>query len=117
MTSVALALPVVGLFLMQAAEHNKEPRQRPLTFALSQAAQEAPSRTVPGDKAFDKLFKHAQKEATRQALTTQKPDRKIVCGTVVIQVDDSLDPKFVLRAPENTSGLKIRTIQPPSCAD
>ena len=117
MTTVALALPVLGLILLQAAEHNQEPRQRAREFALGQAAPKPQSPTAPGGKAFDKLFKQAQKAAAGRAAATPKPDRKIVCGTVVIQVDDALDPKFVQRAPEDTSGLKIRAIQPPACAD
>ena len=117
MASIALTLPILGLILMQAAEHQMERRQQPPTVNLSQAAPQPPSATAPGDKAFDKLFKQAQQEAARQALAAQKPGRKVVCGMVVIQVDDAVDPKFVLRAPEDTSGLKIRVIQPQSCTD
>ena len=118
MTSVTLALPMLGLILMQAAGHNKEPRQRPVTFALSQAAPEPQSPSVPGDKAFNKLFKEMPKSVKQQrAVAARTPERKIVCGMVVIPVDDSIDPKFVHRAPEDTSGLKIRVISPTSCAE
>jgi hypothetical protein len=47
----------------------------------------------------------------------QKPVPKIVCGMVVIQADPKVDPKFVIRAPVDTSAYKIRRIQPQVCAD
>jgi hypothetical protein len=122
MTTVALAFPILGLILLQAAEHNKEPRQRAPTFELWQAAPEPQSPAVPGDKAFGKLFEQQQQQqqqqrAAREALAKETPARRVVCGLVVIQADPNVDPKFVHRAPEDTSGLKIRVIPPASCAD
>ena len=124
MTTVALAFPILGLILLQEAEHNKEPRQRAPTFELWQAAPEPQSPTVPGDKAFGKVFEQQQEQqqqraarAAREALAKETATRRVVCGLVVIQADTNVDPTFVHRAPEDTSGLNIRVIPPASCAD
>ena len=117
MTSVAFTVPVLGLFLLQAPERAKEARQPSQTFDLAQTAPQPPSPTVPGEKAFGKLFEQAQERAARQAVANQKPATRIVCGMVVIQADPNIDPKFVIRAPVDSSTMKIRRIPPATCAE
>ena len=117
MTNVAFALPILGLFLLQAPEHAKESRQPAQTFDLAQTIPEPSSPTVPGDKAFGKLFEQAQESAARQALASQKPGRKIVCGMVVIQADPSIDPKILVPPPADPGTSKIRRIVPPVCVE
>ncbi len=43
------------------------------------------------------------------------PQSRIVCGMTVIQADPTLDPKMVIRAPENGPDQKIVRIEPPAC--
>ena len=120
MTNVVLALPILGVFLLQTAEQRKQPREQAPPIDLSPSAPQAPSPTVPGEKPFAKLFEQAQERAARQALQalpSQKPEPRIVCGMVVIQADPNIDPKFVVRAPADTSAHKIRRIPPTACAD
>ena len=117
MTSVALALPVLGLFLLQTPGQGKQPREQAPPFDLSQSAPLASTPTVPGEKAFGQLFEMKQEPGARQALPNQKPETKIVCGMVVIQADPNIDPKFVIRAPVDSSTMKIRRIPPLTCAE
>jgi hypothetical protein len=112
----------MGIFLLQTVGHSKERQPPTHAFTLTQPATQPPAATVPGDKAFDKLFeqqqqRQQQQRAAREALAKETPARRVVCGMVVIQADPNVDPKFVHRAPEDTSGLKIRVIPPASCAD
>ena len=115
MTSIA-TLPILGLFLLQAPERAKESQQPAQTFDLAQSVPQPPSPTVPGERAFGKLFEHAQERAARQALAIQKPGRKIVCGMVVIEADPSIDPKILVPPPADSGTAKIRRIVPPACA-
>ena len=121
MTSVAFTLPILGLFLLQAAEHAKEPRQPAQTFDLAQTVPEPSSPTEPGEKAFGKLFQQAQAQAreraVRQLLANQKPGRKVVCAMVVIEADSSIDPKILVPPPADAGTSKIRRIVPPACAE
>ena len=117
MTSVAFTLPILGLFLLQAPERAKEPRQPAQTFDLAQTVPEASSPAVPGEKAFGKLFQQAQERTARQALANQKPGRKVVCGMVVIEADPSIDPKILVPPPANPGTSKIRRIVPPVCVE
>jgi hypothetical protein len=43
------------------------------------------------------------------------PQSRIVCGMTVIQADPQVDPKMVIRAPENGPDQKIVRIEPPAC--
>ena len=117
MTSVAFTLPILGLFLLQAPERAREPRQPAQTFDLAQTVPEPSSPTVPGEKAFGKLFQQAQERAARQALANQKPGRKVVCGMVVIEADPSIDPKILVPPPADPGTSKIRRIVPPVCVE
>ena len=117
MSSVAFTLPILGLFLLQAPERAREPRQPAQTFDLAQTVQEASSPAVPGEKAFGKLFQQAQERTARQALANQKPGRKIVCGMVVIEADSSIDPKILVPPPADSGTSKIRRIVPPVCVE
>jgi hypothetical protein len=119
MTTVAFTLPILGLFLLQAPEHAKESRQRAQTFDLAQTVPEPSSPTVPGEKAFGKLFQQAQAQerAARQALANQKPGRKVVCGMVVIEADSSIDPKILVPPRADSDTSKIRRIVPPPCVE
>jgi hypothetical protein len=121
MTNVVFALPILGVFLLQTAEQRKQPREQAPAIDLSPSAPQAPSPSAPGEKPFRKLFEQTQDErAARQALqalTSQKPEQRIVCGMVVIQANPNIDPKFVVRAPPDTSAHKIRRIPPTACAD
>ena len=117
MTSVPLALPVLGLFLLQTPEHSKQPQEQAPPIDLSPSAPPAPSPTVPGEKAFGQLFEQAQERAARQALADQKPRRKIVCGMVVIEADPSIDPKILVPPPVDAGTSKIRRIVPLACTE
>ena len=117
MTNMALALPVLGLFLLQTPEQGKQPREQAPPIDLSPSAPLAPSPTVPGEKAFGQLFEQAQEPAARQALANQKPGRKIVCGMVVIEADPSIDPKILVPPPADPGTSKIRRIVPPVCVE
>ena len=117
MTSVALTVPILGLFLLQAPERAKESRQPAQTFDLAQTVPEPSSPTVPGEKAFGKLFQQAQERAARQALADQKPGRKVVCGMVVIEADSSIDPKILVPPPADPGTSRIRRIVPPVCVE
>jgi hypothetical protein len=117
MTNVVLALPVLGLFLLQTPDQGKQPREQSLPVDLSPAAPQATPPTVPGEKPFGKLFEPAEERAARQALASQKPAPKVVCGMVVIQADPNVDPRFIIRAPADTTAYKIRRIPPTACAD
>ena len=118
MTSVAFTVPILGLFLLQAPEHAKESRRPAQTFDLAQTVPEPSSPTVPGEKAFGKLFQQAraQERALRQALPNQKPGPKVVCGMVVIEADSSIDPKILVPPPAESGTAKIRRIVPQACA-
>ena len=120
MTSVPLALPVLGLFLLQTPEQSRQPREQAPPIDLSPSAPQAPSPTVPGEKPFGKLFEQAQERAARQALQavlSQKPEPKIVCGMVVIQADPRIDPKILVPPPADAGTSKIRRIVPPVCTE
>jgi len=120
MTSVALALPVLGLFLLQTPEQGRQPREQAPPFDLSPSAPQGPSPTVPGEKPFGKLFEQEQERAIRQAhqaLLSQKPQTKIVCGMVVIQVDPGIDPKILVPPRVDAGTSKIRRIVPPACTE
>ena len=117
MTSVAFTLPILGLFLLQAPERAKESRHPVQTFDLAQTVPEPSSPTVPGEKAFGKLFQQAQERAARQALADRKPGRKVVCGMVVIEADSGIDPKILVPPPADPGTSKIRRIVPPVCVE
>ena|SRR5215207_5644312 len=120
MTSVPLALPVLGLFLLQTPERAQEFRQPAQTFTLAEAVPRA-SPAVPGEKAFSQLFEHAQRAArqahSRRGFANQKPERKIVCGMVVIEADPTIDPKILVPPAPDSGGAKIRRIVPPACIE
>jgi hypothetical protein len=116
MTGVALALAVLGLFVLQAPEQGK-PREQAPPVDLSPSAPAAPSPTLPGGKAFGQLFEQAQEHAARRALANQKHGRKIVCGMVVIEADPSIDPKILMPPPVDSGTAKIRRIVPPTCTE
>jgi len=117
MTTAALTLPILGLFLLQAPDRAKEPRQPAQSFDLAQAVPEPSSPTGPVEKAFSKLFQQAQERAARQALADRKPGRKVVCGMVVIEADSSIDPKILVPPPADPGTSKIRRIVPPVCVE
>ena len=117
MTSAAFTLPILGLFLLQAPERPKEPRQPAQPFDLAQTVPQPPSPTVPGEKAFAKLFEQAQEPAPREAPANQKPARKIVCGMVVIEADPNIDPKILVPPSADSGTAKIRRIVPSACAE
>ena len=124
MTGMLLGLTIAIAGIAQAAARSA-PAQPPAPSVtsgidLSRAGQTPP--TTPGEKSFGRLFEQADRRArfeaaAHQALARSEARTKIVCGMVVIQADPSIDPKFVQRAPADTSGMKIRRIPPPACAD
>jgi hypothetical protein len=115
MMNLALPLSVLGLFLLQTPEQGRQPREQGPPVETSPSAPQAP--TVPGEKAFGRLFEQKQQPDPRHSLPNQKPATKIVCGMVVIQADPNIDPKFVIRAPDDSSTMKIRRIPPATCAE
>ena len=123
MTGMLLGLTIAIAGVAQAADRSPraQPPAPPVTSGidLSSAAQTPPA--PPGEKSFGKLFaqadRRAELEAAHQALARAQSRTKIVCGMVVIQADPSIDPKFVHHPPADTSGMKIRRIPPPACAD
>ena len=120
MTSVPLALPVLGLFFLQTPEQGKQPREHAPLIDLSPSTPQATSPTVPDKKPFGNLFEQAQERAARQAhqaLLNQKPETKIVCGMVVIQADPGIDPKILVPPPVDAGTSKIRRIVPPACTE
>ena len=74
-------------------------------------------------KAYDQLFKERIRELERQ----QAPPRlewkgdaeaprqiSVECGTIVLRSNIDVDPRMIVRAPEN-HGSKIRTVPMPDC--
>jgi hypothetical protein len=116
-----VALPVLLAVLAQSADRGKAP-QVVLSPEQSRSSPETPAPSTPGDKAFNRLFtlpaprQNPHGDPVVMAAPELKPAPKIVCGMVVMQADPKVDPKFVIRAPEDTSAYKIRRIPPPACA-
>ena len=114
-----LVLPVLLAVLAQSAD--RKPPPVPLSQEESRPEASAPS--TPGGKAFHRIFtlpappQNPQREPIVVAVPEQKPASRIVCGMVVIQADPEVDPRFVIRGPEDTSAFKIRRIAPTTCAD
>jgi hypothetical protein len=88
----------------------------------------APGQTPPSAprQAPDKppsLFGQPSKDPFGKLLTTPperitdiSPKPRVVCGTVVIQADPSIDPRMVIkRRPDASAQPKIRVIDPPAC--
>ena len=117
MTNVAFALPVLGLFLLQTPEHGRQPREQAPPIDLSLSAPLAPSPTVPGEKAFGRLFEQKQEPGSRQTLPNKRPETKVVCGMVVIEADPRIDPKILIPPPVDSGTSKIRRIVPPVCVE
>ena len=118
----AVALPVLLALLAQSADRGQEPKPAPSSGPLpSNPSASAPS--IPGDKAFSRLFtlpaprQNPNADPTIVEVPQQKPAPKVVCGMVVIQADPNVDPRFVIRGPADTTAYKIRRIPPPACAD
>ena len=117
-----VAVPVLLALLAQGADRGIKPQPAPSPGPVPpNPSTSAPS--IPGDKAFSRLFtvpalpQNPDGRPIIVELPEQKPAPKIVCGMVVIRADPNVDPRFVIRAPANTSGFKIRRIEPPACAD
>ena len=117
MTNVALALPVLVLFLLQTPEQRKQPPEQAPPIDLSPSAPLAPSPAVPDEKAFGQLFKQKQQPESHQTLPNKKPETRIVCGMVVIEADPSIDPKILVPPPADPGTSKIRRIVPPVCVE
>jgi hypothetical protein len=117
----AVVVPVLLALLAQSADRGKEARPAP-SPERSQSSPSTSAPSTPGDKAFNRLFTvpappQNPDRDPNVAVPEQKPASKIVCGMVVIQADPNVDPKFIIRAPADTSAHKIRRIAPPACAD
>jgi hypothetical protein len=117
-----VALPVFLALLAQSADRGKELQPAPFP-EQSQSSPSTSAPSTPGDKAFNRLFtvpappQNPHRDPVVTEVSEQKPAPKIVCGMVVIQADPTVDPRFVIHAPADTSGFKIRRIQPKVCAD
>jgi hypothetical protein len=117
-----VALPILLALLAQSADRGREPHPAP-SPERTQPGPFTSAPSAPGDKAFSQLFtlpappQNQERDPIIVAVPDQKPATKIVCGMVVIQADPSIDPRFVVRAPADTSAHKIRRIPPQACAD
>jgi hypothetical protein len=116
-----IALPVLLAVLAQSADRGKEPQRAP-SPEQSQSSPSPPAPSTPGDKAFNRLFTvpALPQNPDRHSIVPvpdQKPAPKVVCGMVVIQADPNVDPRFIIRAPADTTAYKIRRIPPTACAD
>jgi hypothetical protein len=118
-----IAVPVLLAVLAQSADRGKEPQPAPFPDQ-PQASPSAPAPSTPGDKAFNRLFtvpapppNPDRDPSVAVPVPDQKPASRIVCGMVVIQVDPNVDPRFIIRAPADTTAYKIRRFSPPVCAD
>ena len=117
-----VALPILLAVLAQSADRGRDP-QPPHPTGRAQPAPFIPAPSAPGDKPSSRLFTvpAPQPNPNRDPLVVEVPDRKpaqkIVCGMVVIQADPNIDPRFVMRAPADTSAHMIRRIPPQTCND
>ena len=122
MTGVTIGWPIV-IVLAALAQSPGGGRQQQVPGPSLEGSPSAPQSATPGDKAFSRLFtkpapaQNMEHRDRRQALENQKPKTKVVCGMVVIQADPSLDPKFVIRAPVDSSTQKILRIPPATCVE
>jgi hypothetical protein len=128
MTGMLLGLTVFIAAVAQAPDRGRDVHQPAARTTpkvdLSQVDPNSAQPTPPGEKPFGKLFgqedQRAQLEAMaklREAVASREAKSKIVCGMVVIEADPGVDPKFVHRPTGDTSGMKIRRIQPNVCVD
>jgi hypothetical protein len=114
---------VTMLLIVQAGAPSPE---APRAGNSTEAAQTV---TITGEKAFRNLFtadSHDRSRAelagalvvmARRAGEGRPPERKVVCGMVVMQADPSVDPKFVKEVPGDPASMKIRRIPAPACTD
>ena len=115
---------VVGLALVLAAANGQGHPQRP---ADSPDPAAAPAVAAPREKRtqlferrtpYENLVFGAAARQLDQAIQAVRPalalQQRIVCGTIVIQVDPRIDERMIVRAPK-TEGMKIRRIEPPGC--
>jgi hypothetical protein len=118
-----VAWPILLALLAQSADRVKELPTPPPEVSQPGPSTSAPS--IPGGNAFGRLqftLTEPPQNPDRDSIVAvpvpdQKPASKVVCGMVVIRADPEVDPKFVVRAPVDTSAYKIRRIQPQVCAD
>ena len=119
---IGVVLPVLFALLVQSADRGQQSRPGP-SAEQSGSSPSVAVPSTPGDKAFSRLFTLPAPPQNLDGgpliveVPEQKPATKIVCGMVVIQADPEVDPKFVIRAPAETSRFKIRRIPPAACAD
>lgn len=97
---------------------------------MTRAAEDAPAALSPdtvlfqaSDPAapFRSLFQPPPAPSQRPAqkpgagLGASRHDSRIICGTVVIVPDASIDPGIVIPVPDDGVRYTIRTIEPPMC--
>lgn len=82
----------------------------------------APGDTRPGRAPFERLFAVARQQAPRPTPRTLEAEQDlpgrttVVCGTVVIPADPSVDPRMVRPVPADTA-FTMRAVKPPVCRD
>ena len=117
MTNVALALPVLGLFLLQTPERAGSLGAGAPDLDLSPVGSTGSIPGRSGREGIRQALRTGTGAAARQALANQKPGRKIVCGMVVIEADPGIDPKILVPPPADSATSKIRRIVPPTCTE
>ena len=118
-------LSMVGV-AMVAALMSVAPQQAPRSIGPDEAKPTIPAEPAqsplfpdtqsPYDSVFSEKLRLAKRLLREQARKLDAaPPPRIVCGMTVIQADPTLDPKMVIRAPENGPDQKIVRIEPPAC--
>ena len=118
MTGVAFVAAIMGVSAAQQAPRTILPDETKPTIPAEPAQSPLfPNTQSPYDSVFrEKLLREAQRLLRdRVQEVAAAPQSRIVCGMTVIQADPAIDPKMVIRAPENGPDQKIVRIEPPAC--
>ena len=116
-TGVALLAVITGASpARQDARTSSRGESRPAVTAEPAPSPLFANAQSPYEGAFREEIVQA-KRLLRQAMkkVDAAPKQRIVCGMTVIQADPTIDPKMVLRVPENGPDHKIVRVEPPAC--
>jgi hypothetical protein len=115
--AVAMLAVITGASsVRQDARTHPAEGARPAVTAEPEQPPLFPSTPSPYDGVFGEKLRHAQRLLRERVQeVAPAPQQRTVCGMTVIQADPTIDPKMVLRAPENGPDHKIIRIEPPAC--